>query len=134
MPELPDIELYLSCLEPRIRGRELRGVRLRSAFLLRSEPSEKKQTAAPKPKRPSREALLALRSEVRKSEARVEKLHDMHAQLSEKLANPALYEADKIADLEVWQKKFAEVEEAIERAETLWLTAQEKLEDAEANT
>ncbi len=36
MPELPDIELYLSCLRPRIVGRELKGIRLRSPFLLRS--------------------------------------------------------------------------------------------------
>jgi formamidopyrimidine-DNA glycosylase len=36
MPELPDIALYLHALEPRILGRRLIGVRLASAFLLRS--------------------------------------------------------------------------------------------------
>ena len=36
MPELPDIECYLSCLAPRIGGRTLGGVRLLSPFLLRS--------------------------------------------------------------------------------------------------
>jgi formamidopyrimidine-DNA glycosylase len=36
MPELPDIELYLSALGPRVVGRKLERVRLFSPFLLRS--------------------------------------------------------------------------------------------------
>ena len=36
MPELPDVELYLHALRPRILGRALRGVRLASPFVLRS--------------------------------------------------------------------------------------------------
>ena len=104
------------------------------SFLLKTQPTDKKAAQPAKPKRVSRDALLALRSEVRKSEARVEKLNDMHAQLSEKLANPELYDADRLADLGVWQKKFAEVEDAIIRAETLWMSALEQLEEAEANT
>jgi formamidopyrimidine-DNA glycosylase len=36
MPELPDIELYLGCLRPRVLGRPLERVRLASPFLLRS--------------------------------------------------------------------------------------------------
>lgn len=36
MPELPEIELYLGALEPRIRGRTLEKVRIRSPSLLRS--------------------------------------------------------------------------------------------------
>lgn len=36
MPELPDILLYLHALQPRIVGRRIDGVRLVSAFLLRS--------------------------------------------------------------------------------------------------
>ncbi len=104
------------------------------SFLLKTQPTDKKAAQPAKPKRVSRDALLALRSEVRKSEARVEKLNDMHAQLSEKLANPDLYDADRLADLEVWQKKLAEVEDAIIRAETLWMSALEQLEEAEAST
>lgn len=84
----------------------------------------------PKPKRPSRDAIQALRSEVRKSEARVEKLHDMAHKLAKKLADPALYEADKIGEMEVWQKKYAEVMNAQDRAEAMWLSAQDKLEKA----
>jgi formamidopyrimidine-DNA glycosylase len=36
MPELPDIAAYLSALEPRIMGQPLEGVRVASAFLLRT--------------------------------------------------------------------------------------------------
>lgn len=36
MPELPDIELYLHALEPRIVGRRLERIRLASPFLVRS--------------------------------------------------------------------------------------------------
>jgi len=36
MPELPDIELYLHALRPRLLGRRVEGVRLASPFLLRS--------------------------------------------------------------------------------------------------
>src|SRR5262245_12949021 len=36
VPELPDIEVYLSALEPRIVGQTLQRIRLGSPFLLRS--------------------------------------------------------------------------------------------------
>ncbi len=36
MPELPDIELYLSALRPRVAGRELQRVRLASPFFVRT--------------------------------------------------------------------------------------------------
>ena len=36
MPELPDILLYLHALRPRVVGQRVSGVRLVSAFLLRS--------------------------------------------------------------------------------------------------
>ena len=36
MPELPDIELYLSALRPRIVGQTIRAIRLSTPFLLRS--------------------------------------------------------------------------------------------------
>ncbi|MBM4321422.1 MAG: hypothetical protein FJ125_16145, partial [Deltaproteobacteria bacterium] len=37
MPELPDIELCLACLRPRVLQQQLTGVRLASPFLLRTE-------------------------------------------------------------------------------------------------
>ena len=85
----------------------------------------------PKPKRPGRDAILALRSEVRKSEARVTKLNDMRDKLASKLADPALYEDANLGEMEVWQKKYAEVMQALDRAEAHWLQDLEKLETAQ---
>lgn len=100
-------------------------------FLLAADKPAATEKQTPKPKRPSRDAVLALRSEVRKSEERLQKLTDMEEKLSAKLADPSLYEGDKVGDLETWNRKYAEVTEAIERAELLWMEAQEKLEQAE---
>ncbi len=87
--------------------------------------------AAPAPKKASREELLALKAEARKSEARVTKINEMRDKLAKKLADPALYEDSKLGEMEVWQKKYAEVMEALDRAESLWMQALEKLEKAQ---
>ena len=76
--------------------------------------------------------LPALRSDVRKAEERLAKLSEMRAKLSARMADPALYEAARKADLDQFTAKFAELEEAEHRAEALWLEAQERLEAAEA--
>ena len=97
--------------------------------------SDRPKTAkAEKPKapRPSRDAILEMRAEVRRAEARVAKLEQMAEKLSRKLADPALYEPARIGEMEGWQKKYAEVSEAIERAEAIWVQASDKLEAAEA--
>ena len=73
-----------------------------------------------------------MKSEVRKCEDRVAKLEGMAKKLSDKLADPYLYEDTKRGELEVWQKKYAEVMDGLDRAETLWLNAQEKLDQAKA--
>jgi len=86
-----------------------------------------------RPARPSREAILALRAEARRCEERVEKLNDMSEKLSAKLADPALYEDGRIGELEVWNRKYAELRQAMEKAEALWMKALEKLESAEAD-
>lgn len=91
-----------------------------------------KPKEAPKAKRASRDEVLALRSEVRKAEARMEKINEMRDKLAKKLADPALYEGAKTGELEVWNKKYAEVMDALHRAEALWMGAQEKLEKANA--
>ena len=54
----------------------------------------------------------------------------MRDKLATKLADPALYEAARIGELETWNRKYAEVMEGLDRAESLWLTAQEKLDQA----
>jgi ATP-binding cassette subfamily F protein 3 len=103
----------------------------RSQLLSGDKPTTKAPSDKPKVKKASRDEILALRAEVRKCEDRLEKLMEMHEKLSAKLADPELYSDKNIADLEVWNKKFAEVEEAMSRAETLWVTAQDKLDTAE---
>ncbi|MBL3596989.1 ABC transporter ATP-binding protein, partial [Rhodovulum sulfidophilum] len=70
--------------------------------------------------------------EVRKCEARVAKLEEMRAKLQEKLADPDMYDPARADERLLWQKKFAEAEEAMERAEALWMEALEKLDKAEA--
>ncbi|AVW93377.1 ABC-F family ATP-binding cassette domain-containing protein [Celeribacter baekdonensis] len=79
-------------------------------------------------KKASREDIQAFKAEIRKCEERVGKLNEMSKKLQIKLANPALYE-DKEAAV-IWQKKYAEVVDALERAESLWMDALEKLEKA----
>ncbi|MDF1857127.1 ABC-F family ATP-binding cassette domain-containing protein [Pseudooceanicola sp.] len=92
---------------------------------------EKPEKTKEKPKRASRETILARRSEVRRCEERVSKLNEMGDKLSKKLADPALYEAGKAGELEVWNRKYAELRGALEKAEALWMAALEKLETAE---
>ncbi len=104
----------------------------RSMLLTTSKPVSKnaKPKETPKPKRASRDDILALRSETRTAEARVTKINEMRDKLAKKLADPALYEKDKVGELEVWNKKYAEVMAALERAEAIWMTTLEKLEKA----
>jgi len=91
-----------------------------------------KPTSEPKPKRATHDELKELRSEVRKAEARVEKIEEMRDKLATKLADPALYEDDRKGELDTWQKKYAEILDGLDRAEALWMAAEEKLQAAEA--
>ncbi|MEM9394457.1 MAG: ABC-F family ATP-binding cassette domain-containing protein [Pseudomonadota bacterium] len=104
-------------------------------MLLAVEKSAPEKPAAPAPtkaRRPGRDELQALRSEVRKCEERVAKITQMQEKLSAKLADPTLYEDDKIGELETWNRKYAEVMDGLDRAEALWIAAAERLEAAEA--
>ncbi len=85
----------------------------------------------PKKKQASRDEILEMRAEVRKCEARVEKISGMQDELAKRLADPKIYEDQNAAKREVYQKKYSEVMEAMDRAEAMWLRAQEKLEKAE---
>jgi ATP-binding cassette subfamily F protein 3 len=78
----------------------------------------------------SREDTTALRAEVRRCEERLGKLNDMRDKLAAKLADPALYEDGRAGELETWNRKYAEVMEALDRAEALWLAAEAALEAA----
>ena len=103
-------------------------------LLLTSEtPDKPRKGEGAKPKAPpSRERLQQLRSEVRKCEERVGKLQEMVDKLAKKLADPGMYEPERVAELEVWNRKYAEANEGLARAEGLWMSALEKLESAEA--
>ena len=102
----------------------------RKELLSSDKPAAQQAPKKPKPKRASRDEILTLRSEVRKSEARLEKLNEMRDKLAEKLADPALYEDARVGELATWNGKYKEVMEALDRAENLWLVAQENLENA----
>ncbi|MFA8440548.1 ABC-F family ATP-binding cassette domain-containing protein [Yoonia sp.] len=103
----------------------------RKMLLTPEKPREKDKPAPVKTPKPSREALMALRSDVRKNEERVKKINDMRDKLAKKLADPALYEDGKAGELATWNKKYAEVMDGLERAEAMWMAALEKLEKAE---
>ena len=104
----------------------------RAQLLAGDEEAKPAPKPVEKPKKASREEVLALRAEVRKCEERLEKLNVMRDRLAKKLADPALYEPGRGSEAETWQKKYAEVMEGLDRAEALWLKAQEKLETATA--
>jgi len=101
-------------------------------MLLTPDKPQKTQDAKPKKVKPSRDVLLQLKAEVRKCEERVNKINEMRDKLATKLADPELYEDSRIGELETWNKKYAEVMEAVDRAEGLWMTALEKLEEAQS--
>lgn len=102
----------------------------RRMLLGQDKPAEKDKTK-PKAKKASRDEIMALKAEVRKSEERVAKITEMREKLATKLADPALYEDGRAGELETWNKKYAEVMEGLDRAEALWMAALEKLEAAQ---
>ena len=105
-------------------------------LLLSGEKEARKSQKADKPKpvveRASKDELQALRSDLRKCEARVEKIEDMRGKLAKKLADPELYEDAKAGELATWNKKYAEVMDGLSRAEAMWEAAQRKLDEAMA--
>ena len=101
-------------------------------LLLATDKPVEKPKAKPRPGPAPRDRLMALRAEVRKCEARVEKLTEMREKLDAKLADPTLYEDGEVGDITRWQRKYAEVIDGLDRAEALWLDAQERLEAAQA--
>lgn len=105
----------------------------RRMLLIEEEPAQAKaapNSAERNGAKASRDELLALKAEVRRAEERMAKLSEMRGKLQERLADPLLYEPARLGELEGWNRKFAELEEAERRAETLWLEAAERLEAA----
>ena len=98
--------------------------------MLLDMPAPKPEKKKEKPAKPSRNQIAELRQAVSTAEQRVEKLSEVREKLAKKLADPRIYEAHRIDEAEGWQKKFAEVEDGLERAERLWMKALERLEAA----
>ena len=98
--------------------------------MLLDQPAPKSEKPREKSEKPSRQQIAELRQAVSTAEARVEKLTEIREKLAAKLADPAMYEPARIAETESWQKKVAEVEDGLERAEALWMKALERLEAA----
>ncbi len=98
--------------------------------MLLEQPAPKAEKPKTRPAKPSRQTIAELRQAVSTAEARVDKLTDIRERLATRLADPDMYEADRLSETETWQKKFAEVEEGLERAEALWMKALERLEAA----
>ncbi len=105
----------------------------RALLLTSDKPARASANAAQTPRpRATREDVQALRAEVRKCEQRVEKLNDMRDKLAKKLADPDIYEPERLSESQVWQKKYAEVMDGLDRAESMWIAALEKLESAQS--
>lgn len=104
----------------------------RKMLLTPEKPANEKTKPKPVKPKASRDTLLKLKADVRTSEERVNKINEMRDKLATKLADPALYEDSRVGELETWNKKYAEVMQAVDRAEALWMTALEKLEEAQS--
>ncbi len=97
-----------------------------------SQPAVKTVPNAPAPKRQSPEETKRLRKTVRAYEERVEKLGAIRQKIVDTLADPEFYDRATPAQAETMQKKYAEVAEALESAESQWLAHLEKLETAKS--
>ena len=100
-------------------------------FLL-GRPEPKKKEKRDKPRPPSKDEIKALRAEVAKCEARVAKLEEMKKTVDARMADPSFYMKGDAQEFEKWQKRHAEVSDAMDRAEALWMTALERLDAAGA--
>jgi len=101
----------------------------RRMLLTGEEKPQPKPEAKPAQKRLSRDQILELRAEARKAEERIEKLTQMLEKLDAIMADPATYDDSQRA--ESFGRKHAEASEAMLRAESLWMEALERLEQAE---
>jgi len=108
-----------------------RGAGGRAAAERAAEAKAKAAKAAPKRSASDlRRALAPLRAEVAKCEDRVAKLEAMRDEVDRSLMDPGFYMEAPAGKLEALQVRRAEIEAAMERAEALWMQAQERL-DAE---
>jgi ATP-binding cassette subfamily F protein 3 len=98
-----------------------------------SAPKGREDRERPKAKPLPRSEAAPLKAEVARCEARVAKLEEMREEIDARLANPLIYARGDTEAVEKLQRKRAEVEDGLARAEALWLAALERLEAAGAN-
>ncbi|WP_375258381.1 ABC-F family ATP-binding cassette domain-containing protein [Citreimonas sp.] len=96
------------------------------------KPAKARRKEKPSKPKPTKDEITALRADLRKCEDRVAKLEDMRGKLQTKLADPKLYDVERAGDLDVWNRKYAEVQDGLAKAEGLWEQAQARLDAAEA--
>ena len=78
----------------------------------------------------TKDQVLELKINLKRSKERVEKLLIMEETISKKLADPEIYSDNKKDELIALNTKYAEVRKAITRAEDLWDKAQKNLDEA----
>ncbi len=98
--------------------------------MLLDQPAQKQDKPKVKSPRASRADIAELRQAASSAENRVSKLSEIHEKISQKLADPDMYAPARQVEYSTWQKKFAEVEDGLARAEDLWMKAAERLEKA----
>lgn len=100
---------------------------------LAKEKAAKKKAEKPKLSAAEKRKVLApIQADVTKCEERLGKLEAMRTKLDARLANPELYEPENVGNLLPLQRKHAELMEAIDKGETMWERAAERLERAKA--
>ncbi|MDB4249307.1 ATP-binding cassette domain-containing protein [Amylibacter sp.] len=80
-----------------------------------------------------RKILTPYQLEVTRCEERLNKIMDIKEKIDKALADPDIYTNENLEKFENLSKKRAEAEEAIIKAETLWVSAEENLEKARLN-
>lgn len=99
----------------------------KSAAKTTKSKKEARQEAAQK-----RAALAPLKKAIANAEKKHQRLTQEAAALKEKLADPALYEAEDQSDFLRLQKQLGDIENKMDEAETAWLEAQDAYEAAKA--
>jgi ATP-binding cassette subfamily F protein 3 len=100
----------------------------RSDILIKKHGKRSKASKNSDSKKENQKRLLVHKAEVKKCEDRVEKLLNMRKKVADILSDQDLYSVEKLKELENWNKKFSEIDEAINRAEKLWIQAQKNFE------
>lgn len=100
----------------------------RSDILIKKHGKRSKASKNSDSKKENQKRLLVYKAEVKKCEDRLEKLLNMREKVADILSDQDLYSVEKLKDLENWNKKFSEIDEAINRAEKLWIQAQQNFE------